>query len=212
MLFRSEHIDSVTGEVYYSCEENVCICNNGTAQANAQCDENTANECSECNQYYHMVTDRPDEKDDPNWSADCAVNQCVCQYGTPVDDGFCNDHQGNQCKVCDDGFTLTDDEQCIPNECTCENGTARNSTVTDDVCLVVARNECQVCDQYYKISTTNATVVTITVAESTYAVFDTPSCIRKVCDCDNGIPVIDCDVEGVQDCDICDDYYHYTQG
>ena len=193
-----EHYDPVYNKYWYSCEPNVCRCSNGIPQPSNECDEHLQNECAECDAHWHIVTDRPELAPLSNgqyydyWSADCSVNLCVCANGLPVDAGECDIDGGNQCKICDLGFRLVNGS-CVANECTCENGEPRVTGVTRDVCRVHQRNECQTCDPFYKLDDNVAA----------------PSCIKKQCKCSHGTPVDFCEDETIEDCKICDDYYHF---
>ena len=50
----------------------------------------------------------------------CEPKKCLCEHGTPVDDGHCTENGANKCKACDPKFKL-DGDICVPNneKCLC---------------------------------------------------------------------------------------------
>lgn len=88
-----------------ACEPNVCECKNGvpaTESSGTLCHTDGANVCQSCDMGYHFSA-QTNEHDEVIGHA-CAVNQCTCKHGVPVESSECSLHEAQNCSVCDNGF------------------------------------------------------------------------------------------------------------
>lgn len=119
--------------------------------------------CEACNQFYHLnyVTRL------------CEENECTCNFGIPVENAECLEHQKDQCSSCTSaGHHLDEDEnsdtylQCLENVCQCEFGEPRRGL------------QCRVHDEYACTSWGCNTGYTYDV--------DTKYCMPNDCKCQTG--------------------------
>ena len=82
----------------------------------AQCSDVDANgDCIQCEEGYRLE------------GADCLLNICLCDNGTPKD--TCDTNGQEICKSCNVGWTLnTQTQLCVENQCTCSNGLAAGTS------------------------------------------------------------------------------------
>ena len=118
-----------------TCEQNSCVCQNGTPINDLECVNHKVNICQSCDAGYHQLGDN------------CVINQCTCLNGTAVTGADCPHDQDHLCKRCDAGFHKSGDG-CLINQCTCLNGTAE---VGVD-CPNHDDHLCQNCEKNYKLN------------------------------------------------------------
>ena len=84
------------------CQENQCICSNGTPAKGTDCHTHGATNCIECNEGYRIQSDK----------AVCEKNICQCMNGTPFIGKGCFTNGLERCKQCERGFHL-ENGRCI---------------------------------------------------------------------------------------------------
>ena len=152
--------DSANPDASLECEAKVCVCANGAsfAKADGACDVHGDNQCTDCDEYYHLSTYETD-------TDNCNANVCTCTGGTAAGVGECDDHDTEQCMDCDDfGYTVdVSTGGCKANECICESyyqgeytsmtygigrGTAEADAKDDTLprCSAEGASECAFCD------------------------------------------------------------------
>lgn len=183
------------------CVPNICICEYGQAVTencrvhddidNQQCDPDG------CFGYYHY-----NQK-----SETCKENICSCEngefaIGEPESHDFeggnpgCIEHNSAGCRLCHQFYyenvvdSQMDSEilECLPNVCTCNNGTIANSCPENDM------EFCAECDNYFHL----------VISEE-----DERFCQPNICSCENGKVNDFCLHHDVEDCDSenCDDFF-----
>lgn len=226
------------GRGIFECRENICTCQYGVEAKGVACDAHHAAICDRCESGYHVVS--PDKV--------CMVNTCYCSAGEPSEtiaheddeplslgDGRGDNHEvcsadgAHSCRRCSKGFHLnTVTEQCDPNVCTCDSGTA----AVGPVCVEHNREVCVSCeDNAYltqngqcgnkKCVCTNGVPVDETACTTNrgqicqtcnpgYVMWGkTQQCVSVSCDCENGTPRVDCDTaKGISGCSSCSSGFH----
>ena len=146
--------DKALGLVHHPCAPKQCSCENGTPVADGRCYQEGKNLCSACNRGYHLDlvhhedvgTSVDHEFDDQR----CVPNVCVCkdENGKPIGEPRenCDVDGANECQSCaDPGSHISEDWQCVQNECLCRNGIAYTGVDCEDH----NSTDCQTAAQYY---------------------------------------------------------------
>ena len=180
------------------CEKHRCLCENGIAVNNRDCEKEGETMCVSCNfGFFKNLTgnDCLPSCDAGSYQVgnDCLKKTCTCLNGTPVPEGVdCINHGENLCQSCNNGYHQVGND-CVIKQCTCLNGTP----VEDgEDCFTNGDNLCHSCDAGYHI-------------------FD-QECHINQCQCSNGMPVadgLDCITNNSNICQSCDvGYYHSGDG
>lgn len=238
-------VHSPSGTTYVAtsiCEQNVCVCDNGTKAENNDCTTDDANICTACNDGYHLNTD----------TKACDPNVCQCAGGASVTTlfgaGHCPKHNANVCAVCYNSgqklFNCDDSSEsdtcisgvevfCENKTCACDNGTG----ISDGTCTNESDNICASCntDNGYHLEEVdrvcepgcicpNGTPVDNTdcpvpfeekcsACEDNYQLID-EKCVPYVCNCIHGVDAEagDCSGTGNDECKSCNEFYHLSDG
>ena len=142
----------------------------------------------------------------------CVANLCTCEHGTETVNHNCEDNGSEDCVSCasfyhqetrpsvtsrwygSSSHYFSIKEVCVPNVCTCENGTP----VGDGQCAVHDEEKCASCNAGYRLSGS--------------------LCVINVCICDNGLGAIGstnsstCQSHGSHICDSCDSGFQLRVG
>lgn len=205
----------------YPCVGNVCTCLNGLRVNSAECTTQGANECQECNVYYHPVIDSDN-------IMSCEANTCFCNNGTAKGIGACVANNGHECASCDPGYHL-EGNLCVENVCECLNGEPLDGAICENHGGIVA---CGSCAEFYNLGPDGTCLINTCFCDNGetfppgecpepgkhcckkcddfYTAVDEdndgyPVCVKNICTCPDGEPVDDCDEMGKVECKSCKD-------
>lgn len=185
-----------------TCEDNVCLCPNGTPVATEECASHNSFACQTCDPGYEPEGD----------FCSAIIAECQCRFGVPSIGEDCPENGATHCQSCySEGYLLNQDNDCVPKLCKCAHGQG----VVDGSCLNTSNHACQSCDIGYHISVqedTNENYAIVcapditcpsnqhVVAASAYEY----ACEYNVCLCNHGVGTSNCLNHLEHHCQSCD--------
>lgn len=193
-----------------SCDANTCFCQDGVGIVGPGCRANGANACSSCHAGWHLTVGQ-------SGTPSCSPNTCSCAHGTATTASgtspgtLCDTDGANDCSACAAGHHIDGAgpgvgmQSCVPNECTCDDGTATTADGAGaSLCGVHNTSDCMECTPGHHLSSA------ADVGQQT--------CLSNECTCTNGIPAVAkgdsastlCEAHSASDCSACVDGFHLS--
>ena len=190
-------------------EKTECKCDNGTPVEGVNCRDEGIQNCLRCDDSYNLQFvdntasfwyDIPQLR---NWAQTqkCVLNQCTCDRGYPSRE--CATNNEMRCDACHStGDSLNEEKHCVPNICTCENGTEDVGHACEDNGF----EDCYSCNSlFHQVS--KASNASQWYQSTSHYLSEKSSCHQNICTCQNGQPVdgSKCVTHGDNKCESCNE-------
>ena len=191
----------------FHMEDTECECVHGKPVEAVNCRDKGIQNCSQCDDNYHLQSvnntasfwHNIPQLNDWAQTKECILNQCFCDKGYPSK--VCTTNNELKCDACHStGYSLNAENHCVPNSCTCENGTADVNHACEDNGF----EDCFSCKPLFhqELRTANTSRW---YGTSSHNLANKQVCLRNVCTCHNGetVDASECVTHGENKCKSC---------